>query len=189
MQKAFALMLALFVGVPSCSRHVRQGHAEVPQATSPLASSDPAARLLVAATASASCAVGIDTPPPPPGFVSRQAICLEKGQMLVITGPAGTAIVEFTEFGERFASYRWRARTRNGLQGRGNGTLVERFAPSPDHPGRIVDVGSDLLVGAGVFTIEWSYSSVESAWLYPDRALGTSRVVSSAGFDTFSLTQ
>ncbi len=187
MKKTVALMLALFVGVSSCSRHVRQSKAEVPEPITTPASSEPAARLSVASAESASCVVDSDTPPPPPGFAPREAICLAKGQMLLIDGPAGTAIIEFTEFGEQFASYRWRARTRNGLQGRGNGTLVERFAPSPDKTDRIIDVGSDLLVGAGFFAIEWSYASVESAWLYPDRALGTSRVVSSAGFDTFPL--
>lgn len=187
MKKTVALILALSVGVSSCSRHVRQNKAEVPQPTRTPASAEPAAPLVVAAAESASCVVNGDTPPPPPGFAPREAICLAKGQMLLIDGPAGTAIIEFTEFGEKFVSYRWRARARNGLQGRGNGTLVERYAPSPDNPGRIIDVGSDLLVGAGFFAVEWSYASVESAWLYPDRALGTSRVVSSAAFDTFPL--
>ena len=109
--------------------------------------------------------------------------------MLLIEGPAGTAIIEFTDFGEQSATYRWRARTRSGLQGRGSGTLAERYARAGNNPTRMTDLGSDRLVSAGFLALEWSYASVESAWLYFDRALGTGRVVSSSGFDTFPLTR
>jgi hypothetical protein len=119
----------------------------------------------------------------------KGTVRLAKGQMLVVHTPDGTAILEFTEFRESAASYRWRARTNNGLVGRGVGSVSERYLQSGGDSSQVklVDIGSERLVSAGLFTVQWSYADLEGGWLYLDRAIGDAQVESSATFDQHSL--
>ena len=114
---------------------------------------------------------------------------LSKGEMLVVQTPQGSALLEFTEFGEKSASYRWRAVSLNGRRGRGTGTVAEQYqiAARSHDTLRLVDQGSELLVGVGAGTLLWSYADLRSGWLYVDQSTMATRVVASTAFDTFTL--
>ncbi|MEP6781046.1 MAG: hypothetical protein ABJC26_14220 [Gemmatimonadaceae bacterium] len=103
----------------------------------------------------------------------------------------GTALIEFTGYGERTASYRWRAHTINGALGRGSGALVERFVPSAtSEPSRTLDVQkSDLLIAAGPVNISWSYANMNSGWLYVDRKNLHTDVVPASEIETYAFAQ
>ncbi len=120
---------------------------------------------------------------------SGGAIRLAKGQMLVVHTPRGTAILEFTAFRDSEASYRWRARSSTGHMGRGVGTVFERYIRSSGDSNQVqlTDNGSERLVGAGLFTVQWSYADLEGGWLYLDSAIGDAQVESSVTFDQHPL--
>lgn len=186
MKIAYVAMIMLAVGPWACSSPARR-HARLPSSSA--ATVDPAVcRAAPRGVPQTLAEVDPDAPPPPPGFAlrgDRIHLKLHQGQMLVVEGPSGTTIIEITEFSEGAARYRWRARSRSGAMGRGTGTLVERLAPARNDPSRQEDVGSELLIGAGLVTVEWSYASLQSGWLYLDPQMGTSRVVSSDQFESF----
>lgn len=114
---------------------------------------------------------------------------LSKGAMMVVQTKQGTALLEFTAFGEKRASYRWRAVSPSGRRGRGTGTVAEHYqiAARSNNTSQLVDQGSELLVGVGVGTLLWSYADLESGWLYVDQSTTVTRVVASDAFDTFTL--
>lgn len=177
MTRHMALRLILAVGIIGCRAVARSEPDGAPPASPP---SPP--------PVSTSIVVGAGDIPvaPPPGFapISGQTIRLGKGQMLVVQRPEGMALLEFTEFRESEATYRWRARSGR-LQGRGTGTVAERYLRSPTN--QLTDNGSDLLVGVGLFSVQWSYADTESGWLYFDPSIGQTQVVSSATFEGHSL--
>lgn len=177
MTRHMALRLILAVGIIGCRAVARSERDGAPPASPP---SPP--------PVSTSIVVGAGDIPvaPPPGFapISGQTIRLGKGQMLVVQRPEGVALLEFTEFREGAATYRWRARSK-GRQGRGTGTVAERYLRSPTN--QLTDNGSDLLVGAGLFSVQWSYADTESGWLYLDPSVGQTQVMSSATFEEHPL--
>jgi len=68
--------------------------------------------------------------------------------------------------------------------------LIERVRHPTDRRSmevQLTDRGSELLVGVGIFAIQWSYADMESGWLYVDALKVTTTVLPAAQFDSLSL--
>jgi len=119
-------------------------------------------------------------------------LAIMRGEMLYLRDSLGQAVITFTEFGDRSATYRWRARVAaTGAEQQGSGRLVERMEPSPRADGsHWLDHGnSQTRVAAGPFSMAWSYRSEASAWLYVKADPSRASIMSATAFSTLSLYQ
>lgn len=110
-------------------------------------------------------------------------------QFLLLVNDNGAAIVAF-EFAGRddIVTYRWRYRPAvGGLESVGNGILQEVYAQTPTADGfHLVDMGSELFINIADMSVEWSYNTEETGWVYYDPNLIDAQVIDD-DFDTFDL--
>jgi hypothetical protein len=105
---------------------------------------------------------------PPSG--TKQPLTINSGDLLVLTGQQGIAVVEISFHEDCKASYRWRhSFSRGGQETSGQGQLFEQYGTSSP-PGaqsrHVSNVGGELLIKAGPYSIEWSCGSSEKGYVF-----------------------
>jgi len=101
----------------------------------------------------------------------QHSLPVSTGDVVLIKAASGAvAVVQFTSFGPHTASYRWRYRAgKQQATVSGNGTVRESYNRKLSSDG-IYDVTAttehDTTVRSGDLSIEWSYRSESSGWLY-----------------------
>lgn len=124
---------------------------------------------------------GRQVPPEP------RPVAVMRGELFFIRDSSGAAVIEPTDFGERTASYRWRARLAStGVEQHGAGALIERMESRRDGSIWLDRANSQTRIQAGPFSLGWSYRSGKSAWLYVKQEPPDAYVLD-ASFATFSL--
>jgi hypothetical protein len=112
------------------------------------------------------------------------------GDLLVLRGPQGIAVVEITHLPNSKATYRWRyAAAPRGPETSGAGELFEQYATvSLDSSGRhVTDVGGALFIVAGPYKIEWSWSGATQSYVYPRKSGIEALIVTGTSFGDFRL--
>ena len=120
----------------------------------------------------------------------REATELKKGQILLVRNSFGVAAIEFTEFRESEAQYRWKYLDRETKkESVGEGNVFENYEETwtSETEVKITDKGSQLWIQAGPFSIEWSYCSTDCGWLYLDSKKLNFVVLEKANFDSVDL--
>ena len=123
-------------------------------------------------------------------FPPREATELKMGQILLVRNAFGVAAIEFTEFGEYEAQYRWKYLDRETKkESVGEGKVFENYERTwtSETNVKITDKGSQLWIKAGPFSIEWSYCSTDCGWLYLDAKKISFVVLEKANFNSVDL--
>ncbi len=96
------------------------------------------------------------------------AITVHRGDLLVLTGAQGIAVVEIKPLKGSRAKYRWRfAPQLRGPEESGSGDVFEQYARAERNASVVTDVGGDLLIKAGPYRIEWSQGGPAHGYVYP----------------------
>lgn len=99
----------------------------------------------------------------------RISLQVFNGQMVYITDGLSRAIIEFTEFSNDAASYRFKALEEGASEVTfGTARVFEKYTRDERNDGSVdlKDGGSELFVVAGSLKVEWSYASQKSGFLY-----------------------
>ena len=128
---------------------------------------------------------------PPLVVATRHSVGLAvmRGEMVLVRSKNATGVIELTDFASYAAEYRWRVReVPSGLEQRGVGALYERFNGQLGAPGPVTldREHTSSHIAAGPISMEWSYRSVNSGWLYFDEGLDV-HVIDARSFATQSL--
>lgn len=119
---------------------------------------------------------------------TRRAIELKRGDLLVLKGDMGIAVIELQHLVGGKAKYRWRyvAEVR-GTEISGNGEVFEQYARAHRDSNHVTDVGGELYIKAGPYQIEWSQGSKEIGYVYPRGKDYSAYVVPSTPLSKFRL--
>ena len=100
--------------------------------------------------------------------------------MVLVKARNGTALINFTSYGDYGAesSYRWRFLSRSGVETKGTDSVKEI-----DHKGQPVVAGG---IKDGI-KLGWSWGSKENCWLYYFSQDMTIQILPDTNFDTESL--
>ena len=107
-----------------------------------------------------------------PRAEERKALSAGLNQVVRVSNRNGAiALIQFIQFGPTNAVYNWRFRpTSNSLVTTGAGVVFENYDRRVDASGSVTLIhrGSpdDLIVKAGDYRLDWSYSSDTNGWLY-----------------------
>jgi hypothetical protein len=118
----------------------------------------------------------------------RRPLSVTTNDVIVIKSPAGAvAIIQFSSFDSKTASYRWRYRAAKSQPVQsGKGQLRESYNRKP-HPegGYIVTPkpDHDTTIRAGDLHITWSYGSSTNGYLYYNTNRATIQIMASDAFD------
>jgi|GEM_PF-4963918 len=125
----------------------------------------------------------------PPELGGHQpSITVHRGDLLVLKGVKGIAVVEIKPLKGPRAKYRWRfAPQLRGPEETGTGELFEQYARTQRDVSLITDVGGELLVKAGPYKIEWSQGGPEHGYVYPSGSEYFAYVVPDASLGNFRL--
>jgi hypothetical protein len=99
----------------------------------------------------------------------RLSLKIFAGQMIYVTDGDNRAVIDFTEFGDYKAFYRFKAKgTGSSEVTDGIGEVYEKYIrrSRPDGEVDLVNAGSRLFIQAGSIQIEWSYCSGSSGFIY-----------------------
>lgn len=120
--------------------------------------------------------------------LSGNAIETKKGDLLVLTGAQGTAVVELKYLNGCKAMYRWRhAETPRGAESKGTGELFEQYGRSHRDGKLVTDVGGEIFIKAGPYRIEWSCGGSGSGYIYPRPKEVEAYVLPKTSFTDFRL--
>lgn len=98
----------------------------------------------------------------------QSAITVHRGDLLVLKGVQGIAVVEIRPLKGARAKYRWRfAPQLRGAEASGSGEVFEQYARAQRDANVVMDVGGELLIRAGPYKIEWSQGGLEHGYVYP----------------------
>jgi hypothetical protein len=108
------------------------------------------------------------TTPAPRVPTNPNSLKVNDGDLLVIKGPSGLAVVALKHAGTCRGTYEWRYRMQNGQETSGNGEVYEKYAYKPSDSGTNVgvDIGGKLLVMAGPYEVAWSCGGETFGWVY-----------------------
>ena len=113
--------------------------------------------------------------------------------MLLIKSLHGTAVIDFTMFGNKDgqSTYRWRYKAATALQTEsGVGEVFEKYETGKITSGfhSLRDAGSQLKVKAGKIQVEWSYGCSGSyGWIYPGSDVLDIKVLEDKDFESYPL--
>jgi len=124
--------------------------------------------------------------------VARKSLAVTTNDVVMIHAAGGLqAVVQFTEFGEFTASYKWRFLAQ-GAQGAskpvtGTGKVRGDYEQTEISPGKYsMKAGpkNDTTVKAGDIRIDWFYKNTTSGWLYYAPSLATIEILPAKDFDS-----
>jgi hypothetical protein len=104
-----------------------------------------------------------------PKHRNPNSIQLLNGDLLVLRGTLGVAVVAVTHFSGCKAQYEWRFMNQTTAEeSHGTGELFEQYAESPQQTqvATVVDVGGSLWIAAGPYSVQWSCGGSTSGWVY-----------------------
>lgn len=127
----------------------------------------------------------------------RRAIKLDSDEMLFLSSGRGKALIDFIKFGDQDgeSTYRWRFKpSTDEAETSGTGKVYEKYEKILTNSESWIlidmivrDIGSELIVHAGGFQVEWSYASKDFGWLYYDPNEITVEILPDADFKTYTL--
>jgi hypothetical protein len=128
------------------------------------------------------------------GILQPNVLNITEQQLLLLHNEQGVAVVAFEFFGNFFGSnaeadYRWRyLDLGTSVETAGEGHLFEDYARTPTADGvSLVDEGGQLHATIADMSVEWSYGSDISGWIYYNPFELEGKVIV-GDFDTLDLT-
>ncbi|MGD0516519.1 MAG: hypothetical protein ABSA26_03205 [Thermoguttaceae bacterium] len=114
---------------------------------------------------------------PPTAVIAPKSVSLNAGKMILVKTKSGAAaLINLTSYGdyESESTYRWRFRSRTGVETKGAGSVKEKDSRGPP-------------VVAGGIRLGWSYGSKTNCWLYYFEQDMTVQLLPDTTFDTEDL--
>ena len=123
-----------------------------------------------------------------------QAIELKEKEMLLLKSDKGIALLDFLDFAdeESVSTYRWRfLPSGGGEEERGSGEVFERYTRrqrcgSSDQV-IVKGNGSQTALQVGTFSLQWSYASFSTGWLYVDKIETKTSLLPDIEFEAYKL--
>jgi hypothetical protein len=127
--------------------------------------------------------------PVDPSKSVQKALKVNKGQMAVLDFANGTALIDFSSFGDQEAEYRWRYREKaSGIETTGNGRVFEKYEKML-WSSFFKKPAGQLFIYAGQVRVEWSWGGTDSAWLYYQSDRTKTEVLNDNDFQTLDLSK
>ena len=118
----------------------------------------------------------------------QHSITVHRGDLLVLKGTRGIAVVEIKALKGSRAKYRWRfAPPQGGPEESGSGEVYEQYARVQRDASMVTDVGGELLIKAGPYKIEWSQGGLAHGYVYPRGTEYSAYVVTDTSLRAFRL--
>ena len=100
--------------------------------------------------------------------IAGRSLEIKKGDLLVLKGAHGIAVVELMYLNGDRAAYRWRhVEKPRGHETTGSGELFEQYGRNTQTSKLVTDLGGERFIKAGPYKIEWSYGSTTTGYVYP----------------------
>ena len=120
----------------------------------------------------------------------RKSLSVSKGETVLIELPDGhTAVVQFTDTGDSYATYRWRYRPSPDVPIKtGTGRVFEDNVRIKQADGTFSVIKKhkpeDLKIQAGDIWLEWSFQSTSNGWVYFCPVRAKLRIIPSDQFES-----